>query len=502
MHLLRYTSFLFATVSLAAACSSSETNPLIRDTTDSGTKPDSGGTVVVPDPEVGNFTVGGNVTGLAGSELVLQNNAGDDLPVTASGTFTFATKVSTGSPFAVTVLNQPTLPSQNCAVVGAGSGTMGKAAVSNIAVACTTNGFKVGGTVSGLAGTGPLKLSVNGGAAIDVTANGPFSFPAPLASGATFAVTIAAQPTTPAQVCNVSGETGSVVAEDVTSVNVNCAVNTYTVGGTATVAGTGLVLQNNGADDLKVTATGKFAFSKTIGSGTAYAVTIKTQPVNPSQTCVLAMPTGSVTTANIASVGVTCTTNKYTVGGNLTGHIAGKKLTLQNNLGDNLDLSANGAFTFKTAIDSAKPYAVKILTDDGAESCVLTANSGKIAGANITNVGVACTPCGKNDAALNGRCFYLDGSGGVCATGYTLAVGKDLDNYPIFDKLFDAKTYYKTPPSDCCIQTGTPAVTRVGVVAPWCVPGKPSPLFTPGFIKPGCLLGGLTPTSLSLCATP
>ncbi|MCS6972224.1 MAG: hypothetical protein NZL89_04295, partial [Leptospiraceae bacterium] len=36
------------------------------------------------------YTVGGTVTGLSGT-LVLQNNGGDDLILTADGNFTFAT---------------------------------------------------------------------------------------------------------------------------------------------------------------------------------------------------------------------------------------------------------------------------------------------------------------------------------------------------------------------------------------------------------------------------
>src|SRR3954453_5742796 len=59
----------------------------------------------------GNFTIGGNVAGLAGTGLVLQNNGADNLSVTASGTFTFATAVKSGAAYAVTVLTQPSSPS-------------------------------------------------------------------------------------------------------------------------------------------------------------------------------------------------------------------------------------------------------------------------------------------------------------------------------------------------------------------------------------------------------
>src|SRR4051812_24811027 len=58
------------------------------------------------------------------------------------------------------------------------------------------------------------------------------------------------------------------------------------VGGTVTgLAGGGLVLQNNGGDDLAVTAAGPFAFATALGDGATYDVTIKTQPTSPTQLC-------------------------------------------------------------------------------------------------------------------------------------------------------------------------------------------------------------------------
>ncbi len=40
------------------------------------------------------FTIGGTVTGLSGTGLVLQDNGGDNLSVTASGPFVFPTGVA------------------------------------------------------------------------------------------------------------------------------------------------------------------------------------------------------------------------------------------------------------------------------------------------------------------------------------------------------------------------------------------------------------------------
>ena len=45
---------------------------------------------------LGPFSIGGEITGLTGTDrVVLQNNSGDDLTFTGSGSFTFSTLVPT-----------------------------------------------------------------------------------------------------------------------------------------------------------------------------------------------------------------------------------------------------------------------------------------------------------------------------------------------------------------------------------------------------------------------
>ncbi len=98
------------------------------------------------------YAVGGTVTGLAGTGLVLQNNGGDDLGAAASGGFVFAGKLASGAAYAVTVKTQPTNPAQTC-TVGNGSGTIAAADVMDVAVACTL--IPVGGGGGGGGGGGP-----------------------------------------------------------------------------------------------------------------------------------------------------------------------------------------------------------------------------------------------------------------------------------------------------------------------------------------------------------
>ena len=81
------------------------------------------------------YSVGGTVSGLSGT-VVLQDNGGDNLPVTGNGPFTFATSLAGGTAYAVTVKTSPT--GQTCTVSN-GTGTIGAANISNVTVTCTNN---------------------------------------------------------------------------------------------------------------------------------------------------------------------------------------------------------------------------------------------------------------------------------------------------------------------------------------------------------------------------
>jgi subtilisin-like proprotein convertase family protein len=341
------------------------------------------------------FTVGGNVSGLTGSGLVLSLNSGaQTLPVAASGAFTFPTGLANGAAYAVTVGTQPS--GQTCSVAS-GSGNISGANVTNVAVTCAaTPMFTVGGTVSGLAGTG-LSLSLDAGAqTLPVSANGSFTFPTALANGTTYNVTVGTQPSTPAQTCTVTSGSGTISSANVTNVAVACTTNTYTVGGTVSgLSGTGLSL-SLGAQTLPISANGTFTFPTALASGAGYTVTVGTQPSSPAQTCTVTSGSGTIGSANVTNVAVACTTNPpqtYSIGGNVSG-LSGSGLVLSLNGGaQTLPVSANGSFTFPTALADGSVFDVTVTTQPTSptEVCTVANGSGTLAGANVTNVAVTCS---------------------------------------------------------------------------------------------------------------
>lgn len=115
-----------------------------------------------------SFTIGGMVTGLAGSGLVLQNNGDDDLPIAANGDFTFATPLVDGSEYAVTVSAQPSGPSQTCSVTN-DTATLAGSNVTDVQVACATHTYVVTTSTSNGTITSTINPVVSHGETTTVT---------------------------------------------------------------------------------------------------------------------------------------------------------------------------------------------------------------------------------------------------------------------------------------------------------------------------------------------
>jgi len=257
----------------------------------------------------GPYTIGGNVLGLTGTGLVLQDNGGDNLTINANGPFTFATAVASG--YLVTVKTQPTNPTQTCSVTN-GTGTT-TANVTSVEVVCG-DVFTVGGTITGLDGSG-MVLQNNGGDNLNVsgTGNVNFTFATPLIPGATYNVTILTQPSNPAQICNVANATGT-ISGSVTNVEISCSQPKFTIGGSVVglIEGTGdtLELQDNGGDNLLVTGDTNFTFPTLVTYGGLFNVQIFLPPTSQPQPCNEFGYTG-IATGNISGVLVDCQHNDW-----------------------------------------------------------------------------------------------------------------------------------------------------------------------------------------------
>jgi hypothetical protein len=170
----------------------------------------------------------------------------------------------------------------------------------------TSSKHKIGGTVSGLVGAG---LVLNGSICGDlpVAVNGPFTFPTEAEEGAEYRITVKTQPSA-TELCSVAPQSGTVGGSDVT-VTVTCSSSsqTYTVGGTVSgLTASGLVLQNNMGPDLPVTAAAtSFTFPDHVADGGGYSVTVKSPASGMS--CQVASGSGTIHSANVTNVAVTCT---------------------------------------------------------------------------------------------------------------------------------------------------------------------------------------------------
>ena len=437
--------------------------------------------VAVSCANVPKYTVGGTVSGLSGT-VVLQDNGGDNLSVTANGSFTFATSLVSGAAYSVTVGTSPA--SQTCTVTS-GSGTIGSANVTNVAVTCATNsgtsasddfnradgGLGSNWTaisdgsmsiasqqVIGTAGanTGDIRTgetypsdqfsqiqvtstALSGGqwvaAAVRLQNSGKngyaglyyWNFGSPelmlfkrsngawTQLGATYnSGTLAAgtqlrlvatgstisflqngvQRISVTDTSFTGGAPGIIAYGNSTADNWSGGsasaggTSSFTVGGTVSGLSGTVVLQDNGGDNLSVTANGSFTFATKVASGSPYSVTVKTNP--SGQTCTVTSGSGTMGSANVTNVAVSCANAAtFTVGGTVSG-LSGT-VVLQDNGGDNLSVTANGSFTFATALASGASYGVTVGTNPSGQTCTVTSGSGTMGSANVTNVAVSCS---------------------------------------------------------------------------------------------------------------
>jgi alpha-tubulin suppressor-like RCC1 family protein len=190
-----------------------------------------------------------------------------------------------------------------------------------------------------------------------------------------------------------------------------------------------LVLQLNEAENLTITEDGDFVFDTRLEKGTDYKISVISQP--EKQNCTITGGEGTIESADSPTISVACLDGDYSVGGTVSGLLG--SLVIQNNSGDDLTITSDGAFSFPTPSSRDANYSVSILNQPRFQNCVVSGGSGTIS-TDVTTISIACTiqpmvaAGGDHICALSSagkvRCWGSSSSG---QTGYglTTAIGDD-----------------------------------------------------------------------------
>ncbi|ODU19219.1 MAG: hypothetical protein ABS94_01750 [Variovorax sp. SCN 67-85] len=199
-----------------------------------------------PEGPTPHHSVSGTVSGLLGTGLVLQNNAGDDLVVAADGSFTFPTSVAKGGAYAVTVKAQPKILTRTC-TVSQGSGTMADAAVTDVSVACAAPAARFAHVLNNDSTVSSYTIDAVSGA-LGTAFNSPTSMLG-------FPAGIAAHPS--GRFVYVAGFSSGAVH----------AFSADTASGRLSQIGSGVAIPGGSARRIVVDPTGRFAYVAIAGSG-------------------------------------------------------------------------------------------------------------------------------------------------------------------------------------------------------------------------------------------
>ncbi|HEY7928914.1 MAG TPA: choice-of-anchor tandem repeat GloVer-containing protein [Steroidobacteraceae bacterium] len=130
--------------------------------------------------------------------------------------------------------------------------------------------------------------------------------------------------------------------------------------------------------------------ASSLPAGAGYSVTVQAQP--SGETCAVSGGTGTIQSADVTSVAVSCTSKSYTVGGAITG-LTAPGLVLLDNGGDALSPSADAAqFTMPTAVAYGASYAISVQTAPAGLVCSVSNGSATMGAADVTGITVGCVP--------------------------------------------------------------------------------------------------------------
>ena len=215
----------------------------------------------------------------------------------------------------------------------------------------------------------------------------------------------------------MSNYTAANISDNVININITCNPTSYTIGGTITgLTANGLILQNNGTDNLTTAANDStFQFSTSVASAGSYNVTVFAQPTG--LTCTVGNYSGANVSSNVSNITVVCSPTSYTIGGTISG-LTANNLVLKNNSGNNLSIgSGSTTFQFTAPVAAGGSYNVTLSRQPLGLTCSVTNSSGSNVLANITSVSVTCRPLflyvSTNSPADRVGQFFANTGGGI-----------------------------------------------------------------------------------------
>lgn len=299
--------------------------------------------------------------------------------------------------------------------------------------------YSLGGSIGGLSGSG-LTLS-NGTQTVSPAVGATsFVFTNGLASGSSYSVTVSTSPS--GLNCSVSNAVGSVGSVDVSSVQVVCSAQSYSLGGSISgLVASGLVLAN-GTDTL-VVASGatNFTMPAPVAYDRAFAISVTTQPAGAN--CTVGNGAGTMSAGNIGNVSVICSPQSHTLGGTISG-LTTSGLVLTNGSSSLNVISGSTNFTMPTQVAYGSPFAVRVSTQPGGLTCGVSNGTGTMLAADVSNVVVIC----------NALTYGLSGTiSGLTASGLVLANGAVLNSVVAFNQTFTMGSLPSGASYDIVVQT-------------------------------------------------
>ncbi len=204
----------------------------------------------------------------------------------------------------------------------------------------------------------------------------------------------------------------------------------YALSGTVSgLTGSGLVLSVNGTPVTVGSGTTSVALAQNLAAGTAYTVMVATQPAG--QTCSVAAGSGTIGSANVANVVVSCSSQAFALSGSISG-LTAAGLVLANGA-DTIDVTAGATqFTFSAPVASGSSYDVTVSAQPVGLACSVSHGAGTMPASAVASVAVSCT----------GQPFTVGGtiSGLGNHTGLVLINGTDVLNVPASATAFTMPT--------------------------------------------------------------